>query len=127
MLQQPKLSPCRRQYTVTDLLITRARATNDRLLLQHDKGSDYIRATKVFNSYIAVLPPGNTAKEPNPWIIVLDIGDQTTIKIGLRQVDSLGNTIVVYSAGPQIHTDGSLEGCSRSWSIAVQGGSIIAD
>lgn len=90
MSQQPKLSPCRLQYTITDLLTTRAKVTNERLFIQHSKGPDYMRAAKVFNSYIAVLPPGNTAKEPNSWIIVLDIGDQTIILIGLRQVDTLG-------------------------------------
>lgn len=127
MSQQPKLSPCGLQYTVTDLLTIRARVTNECLFIKHSKGPGYLRFAKVLNSYIAVLPPGNTAKEPNPWIIALDIGDRTTIMIELRQVDPLGNTIVLCSAGPRILCDGSLEGCPRSSAIAVQGGSVATD
>lgn len=68
MSQQLELSPCRRQYTITALLTSRAPVTNERLILQYNKGTEYMKAAKIFNSYITLSPPGNTAMEPNPWM-----------------------------------------------------------
>ncbi|KAK3940977.1 hypothetical protein QBC46DRAFT_383788 [Diplogelasinospora grovesii] len=127
MLRLPQPPPRRREYPVTNLLTTRARAVDERLFLQHDKGPAYIRAAEVFASYIAALPPENTTKEPNRWIIVLDIGEQTTVTVELRQVDPLGNTIVFCSSGPRILNTGELEGCAKSWALAMRGGSVVGD
>lgn len=86
-----------------------------------------MRTAKVTASYVAVLPPEATESEPNLWIMVLKTGEQTTIKIELKQADPLGNTVVCCSDGPRVLETGELEGCARSWALAVKNGSVVGD
>ena len=84
-----------------------------------------MRTARVIASYVAVLPPEDASSEPNRWMLVLKTGQQTTVKIELKQADPLGNTVVCCSDGPHVLEAGELENCARSWALDVRPGSTV--
>ena len=47
--------------------------------------------------------------------------------IELRQADPLGYTVAVFREGPYVLNSGELEGCVKSWPLAVREGSEWLD
>jgi len=80
-----------------------------------------MKLAKVTSLYVAVLPPTPTEEEPNPWELVLEIDDSSTIVVRLRQIDPLGHTIVVCSQGRE------LDRYPKCWRLETSEGTIVSE
>ena len=126
MLQPSRDTAHRLVYSVAELLATR-HPSSTHLFFSHDEGHANVREARVIGSYVAVLPPEAAASEPNRWIFVLRTGEQSTTTIELKQSDPLGSTAVCCYNGPRVLETGELEGCAKSWTLAIRDGNVVGD
>ncbi|KAK0619424.1 hypothetical protein B0T14DRAFT_208204 [Immersiella caudata] len=126
MLQTSRDTAHRHVYSVAELLANRHPSAGH-LFFHHHVAHTSMRKAKVIGASVAVLPPEVAISEPNRWIVVLRTGEQSTITVELKQTDPLGSTALCCSSGARVLETGGLEGCAKSWILAIRDGSVVDD